>query len=333
MNHPPQRAACIYCARTSDETPFNREHVIPQSVGGRLYLDDCVCTKCNSRLGIEVDAQLLKLPDIIRAFEALGWDQQRGRAMKHFNVTGDLSGQELKHGRFTGSGFSFPPQEMRDGSVVVPEAEYFDHLRKMVSRDERLRTAGLSNEEISQRLEDLRARYDAAEPGSMVEAPELGRSLLKRREAIPVTVAPRAVPKVDRLIAKVGYEFIFFVAGLALFHEENSKLQGLLHAAVTNDSLQPGLFIMRVEPQIKEFIPLHLIRLEFPNYMTLLRVGFFGRIEYTLTAPALSRAVVESLHAHLNLSDLYGIQFQQQLNDGQKVFLALRESGPPKRLG
>jgi len=48
---------CIFCFRNNKEIQFTREHIIPQNVGGNLFIDE-VCEKCNSSLGQYIDIQI-----------------------------------------------------------------------------------------------------------------------------------------------------------------------------------------------------------------------------------------------------------------------------------
>lgn len=45
---------CTFCQSQGPDTTFDREHVIPRSIGGRLFLDDFVCKPCNGWLGADV---------------------------------------------------------------------------------------------------------------------------------------------------------------------------------------------------------------------------------------------------------------------------------------
>ncbi len=74
---------CIFCFRNSPEVTFNEEHLIPDSIGGKLILCDYVCTECNKKFGAEFDHQILKNPDIFRAIEKLELRHDRTRIIKH----------------------------------------------------------------------------------------------------------------------------------------------------------------------------------------------------------------------------------------------------------
>jgi uncharacterized protein YlaI len=58
---------CIICRKDKEEQLFNDEHVIPDSLGGKLIIKN-VCKDCNSRLGTKIDAKLINnlLVDLVR---------------------------------------------------------------------------------------------------------------------------------------------------------------------------------------------------------------------------------------------------------------------------
>jgi len=68
-------ATCIICRSVKEQ--FNREHVIPYAVGGKLVIDK-VCKDCNNLLGTEIDCHLTNLPFIeMKRFE-LGVEGRTG---------------------------------------------------------------------------------------------------------------------------------------------------------------------------------------------------------------------------------------------------------------
>lgn len=48
---------CIICKKIKNSNDFNKEHVIPESIGGSLTIDN-VCKACNSKLGKEIDSKI-----------------------------------------------------------------------------------------------------------------------------------------------------------------------------------------------------------------------------------------------------------------------------------
>lgn len=327
------KAFCIFCARTDYEVRFNREHVIPQSIGGNLYLDDAICVECNSKLGAHIDAELLKLPDVVRAFEALNIAHDRdGILNQHYSITGKAEDVELRFGKSKGQTFSFPEQRLPDGSLIAPESDYFKSLQRDVKRDKRLNEAGLSDQEIKEMLKELRSMYEQARPGDTIEYPKLGLTLRKRSDNLLINVALREKADLHPLIAKIAYEMMFFYGGAEFFSEENLKLRQLLLTSIDQKKLMKGIFVMRVEAAIQEYRPVHLIRLEFLDYITILRVAFFGHIEYLLTARPLSRAYINNLKEKLGVMNLYALEYQQDLDKATKSFWTVTEGNEINRI-
>lgn len=48
---------CIICKKIKADNEFNKEHIIPESIGGSLTTEN-VCKDCNNRLGIEIDSKI-----------------------------------------------------------------------------------------------------------------------------------------------------------------------------------------------------------------------------------------------------------------------------------
>lgn len=323
-----ENVVCIFCTRPDNEVQFNREHIIPQNIGGNLYLDNAVCVGCNSKLGAHVDTETLKMPDILKAFEVLNIPHDRnGILNRNYEIVGKIEDIELRFGKVRGREYSFPKQRLADGSLITPERDYFAALKQGVDRDKRLHEVGLSKQEIEERLEELRRLYEQAKPGDEVAYPELGLRLRKRSDEIAINIAPREQANILPLIAKIAYEIIFFCGGREFFSRENLDLRQQLLTSIDRKEIQKGINVLRVEPTLKEFRPVHLIRLEVPHYVTMVRVAFFGHIEYVLTAKPLSRALVENLKEKLKVADLYAIDYQQELDKPTKSFWTVTENG------
>ena len=325
------KAMCIFCGRTDNDVGFNREHIIPDNIGGTLFLDNTVCVDCNSRLGTQVDAETLKLPDVLEAFEKLNIPHDRdGIINRHYNVTGQFEDVELRFGRVQGNDFVFPAQRIANGSFITPEKNYFASLEKRTRRDIRLRKAGLSAEEIMDELDGLRRNYEHAGSGDMVDCPRLGIAVRKRSDQLHIEVAPRNEANINPLIAKIAYEIFFLCGGGEWFSKENSELRHLLLDSIDTMEIQRGVFVMRVEPSMPDYSPVHLIRIELHNNLTILRVVFFGHIEYVLTAKPLSSQFVNNFKQSLQTDNLHAIVYQQQLDKSVKSFWTVTEDGEIK---
>lgn len=179
-------SACIFCFRDDSTISFSKEHLIPQSVGGELILQDCVCSECNSTFGADIDHEILKQSEMTAAIERLGLPHSRAQLLnQNFKIRGISDDVEVK-GRATEDGFEFLPQAMPDGSVIFPERYYKGPLLKSILRDERLHNAGLTQEEAKAEYVKLVETYDDAEVGQRIEWPVLGRTLVKRSESLQI---------------------------------------------------------------------------------------------------------------------------------------------------
>ena len=49
---------CIICNKIKDNNDFNKEHIIPESIGGSLTIEN-VCKACNNKLGKEIDSKII----------------------------------------------------------------------------------------------------------------------------------------------------------------------------------------------------------------------------------------------------------------------------------
>lgn len=325
------KAMCIFCGRTDNDVKFNREHIIPKNLGGTLFLDDAVCVDCNSKLGTRVDAETLKLPDVLKAFAKLNIPHDGdGILNRHYNVTGQLEDIELKFGKVQDNDFLFPPQRLADGSLITPEQNFFTSLEKVAMRDIRLQEAGLSLQQIRDDLEGLRRSYENARGGDVVDCPRLGIAVRKHTDQLRIEVAPRNKANVNPLIAKIAYEMLFVCGGAEWFSKENSELRRLLLDSIDTMEIQRGIFVMRVEPSMADYAPVHLIRLEPHSGLTILRIVFFGHIEYVLTARPLSSDFMSSLKRLLQTDNLRAIVYQQQLDKSMKSFWTVTDDGEIK---
>ncbi len=318
---------CIFCGRDSKAVEFNREHVIPDCIHGSLFLDDYVCTKCNSTLGANVDFEILKIPEILDAMQILELKHDHdGILNRHYSISGKSKDIILNHGRVKDLQVKFPHQQLEDGSKVVPETHYFDALKKSVLRDTRLKKAGIPNGDISRSLQDLRKRYDEAERGEFIKAPELGVTLKKRQDKLKVKVKPREQANVHPLVAKIAYELLFLF-GAEFFAYENIPIQSKLIELL--DSLEDveDIYIFRSEPMFHKPIPAHMVKIEFQSYATTVHVSFFGYVDYILIGPGMSESYREKLRTTLGLEHLHAIAFQQDIKDQLKTFWSVDLEG------
>ena len=73
---------CIYCHHIGVQSEFSVEHVIQESIGGRLRLPaDFVCKECNDEMGRTIDGAVSKYFEIQRL--DFGARAKSGKELKH----------------------------------------------------------------------------------------------------------------------------------------------------------------------------------------------------------------------------------------------------------
>jgi len=322
---------CIFCFRTNPEITFSKEHLIPDSLGGQLILNDWVCSKCNSRFGAEFDHEVLKNPEIVAALEKLRLPHSRAQLInQNFRIRGFAGEIEVK-GRATMNGFEFSPQPQPDGSIVHPEPEYKEPLLKSILRDQRLYDAGLTTDQIMEEYERLVETYEKAAVGEKIAWPTLGRTLVKRSEAFKIKLEPKGPGDVSRLVAKIGYEFGFLTCYREFLSSE--RVAKPLHSFIMNGEKQPGFHVLRISTDFSDYVPVHFISFQVYEHVTRIVVGFFGSIAYTLIAPAFEHKVLGKIAEQYDCPDIIGVGYQQDLSRAMVSFWALLADNSIKYIG
>lgn len=304
--------ACIFCLRTDLKTAFSEEHIIPESIGGRLVLDQ-VCTYCNNVLGHDVDPEILKIPDVLKALEHLDIPHDReGIIRSYYNIEGETPNGTRKV-RATKEGFEPLPQRMPDGSILTPDSRVIDDLRKRVERDERLVQAGLTKEEIEAEISALISAYEKCKPGDEVDWPALGLKLKRHQEKPIIRIQSKTRPQIRRFLSKVCYEFLFFMGGRNLFL--NPQVYQPLYNTIQGNNREGFPFLTPIDAPDSEYKPVHVIEVLTKRGLTDVYFIFFGRIAYLITLPLLRFNFFESIGQHYNISHMIGIHFQQPITE------------------
>jgi len=312
-----QKKYCIFCFRDNTEISFNREHIIPQNVGGNLFIDE-VCQNCNSILGRYIDIQILKYPEILRAFSELEMPHNKSGILKnYFNVKGKSDDLEVsavyKNGKY-----EMLPKEMPDGSIIVPEEKYRSTLSKMVCRDDRIKSQKVTKSYIDKEINNTSTKYDNVKPGEFVHAPSIGRSVLKRRDSFKIVIEPKGKCEIERLIAKIYYEILYLVGGSFVF--SNVHLLQPIFDLIDRGKLSNDYYFSRQESMFDHAINTHLIRFIFKDTHQQLYVSFFGILDFMFMTFFHYSNFWDKIKDHQKCSNIYGIHFEQNVKTGDKNF-------------
>ena len=325
---------CIFCGRDNTQISFNKEHIIPQNIHGSFFIDDCVCTECNSILGSQVDSELLKIPEVLDSLDKLNLKHDKEKILNlHYTIKGIAKDIELNYGKMKGTKFIFPEQIQPDGSIITPDSTYITVLEKSIKRDKRIKDAGISISDIDINIEKLKEEYKSTTPGDTLSFPNLGIAIKRRLDNLKIKIQPRRVAIIEPLIAKIAYEFLFLLGGSEFFSDDNIKIQTQLLNTIIKKKSQKGIHILRLEPLYSIPQPVHLIRIELLRYSTTVRVSFFGYIEYIMVCDRLSEKYRNNLLNALNVDDLFAIDYQQEINENKKSFWLVNSLGKVKFIG
>lgn len=90
---------CYCCENLLLKENFSVEHIIPNSIGGKLKSNDILCNNCNSILGAEIDDELAKQLNFIMNFFMIERDRGKSQPIIGRTDKGDeyiLNGIEIK---------------------------------------------------------------------------------------------------------------------------------------------------------------------------------------------------------------------------------------------
>lgn len=145
---------CIFCLRNDLEVNFSKEHIFPQSIGGTLYIDE-VCGRCNSDPGRHIDNEILKLPEVLEAFDYLGITHDKnGITKNYYKIMGKADDIEIPF-IFKDEKYEMLPQKLPNGSYILPENNFEKEIKKIINRNPRIKKLGLSKKAIEKEIEQL----------------------------------------------------------------------------------------------------------------------------------------------------------------------------------
>jgi hypothetical protein len=319
--------ACIICNEIKKTSEFNREHIIPQNIGGTLYLDNVVCKSCNSSFGSEVDNEILFFPETLSAFKELDLVHDEDKIIcASSNVIGDCRDFSLKHGRPQKGKIYFPSQKVSDGSMVIPTNEFNEYIAKLINRERRNLLSDLQENEIVEIVNQIQNLHSTIDVNSEFKIPELGLTIKKRSAILTSKTVPKKKLNPKRLLHKIAYEFLFFLAGREIFNEKNGELISPILSFIQDPTTQ-GLDYFRVNPYSSEFRPYHYISLKFIDSVTIFRFSFFSKLDFALIGKPLGKDFAKLMNFNLKTDNVNGIVYQQELKALQKTFWAYKSDG------
>ena len=236
------KQVCIYCWKTAEQVSFNREHVIPYSIMGRLVLENYVCAACNSWLGSNVDDHILRLPAILTAVAKFADTATHDRVLKHnYNVKlVSESGSEFV-GHASAQNLALLTQQHPIHGMIYSETSARESLRKTL---ERKHGAEISKDGLAAEADRIAAWMTQAEHGEEIQSPFFETPFRKYAEMLQAKVEPRTQANIAPLIAKIAYEFIFITSFKKLFTTDD--LEDRLRRTIAGSTQETHVHIHRL---------------------------------------------------------------------------------------
>jgi len=310
---------CIFCDADGDKVQYSREHVIPDSIGGSLVIRDCVCKPCNDVLGSEVDPQIWSEPDTVNACTYLNIPCSHNNIIKnHYTVKGFLGRNEVPvRPKVTAEGVKWecPPHKRDDGVMVYPANAFRDNLRQNLQKKE-----GYSKENADKLFQSL----ETAGEGEVIHYSSQKQTFVKRSQSLTTHITPKQKPCVDRLIAKIAYEFLFVVAGESFLAAKS--LSEPLRNLSRYGQPQEGINVVRVKSDKSNYEPFHAITFYPIEASVMLYVTIFGHILYALTAGCCDAIpFLDPLRQLEGCSHMVGLDYEQKVLENSRGIRAILE--------
>lgn len=212
---PNQKTECIWCGgrlvaywpeRWQTCVQRSAEHIIPESIGGRIKTYD-LCRNCNSKFGGICDHALVKDQRIITAAEAVGLkltDLQKGFTGKQKTETG----REVQT-RYDGGEFK-PVRQLRPTADLMVPAEDWERFRpqtrgSLIAKVRR-KALRMRQNEIEVEVDKLLSSVDAErDKGHWND--KIGEGFQLTTSSGPVTVSAETFPwETEWCLAKIIFE-------------------------------------------------------------------------------------------------------------------------------
>lgn len=318
---------CIFCGNTEDKVIFDKEHVIPQHLRGRLIFKGAVCKHCNGILGATVDHQLDYYHEVLEAAQLLGLSRLNENLIHHrHNVTAKFDdGVELRS-HLINNKLVIHPQDTSINTRFYPGDSFAIPLEKNLNS--RAKKLYLSESAASEECRRVIAQLHEASSFETVNSALLGTSLTKRDGYVETMINPKKHKgNALSLVGKIAYEILYLVGGQNFFTTPNLRPRLV---SIINGYDVKGCSVYRAKSQSSNPLDFHSIRLIAltPQLFPYVEITFFGFLVFVcfLNTP---------LHAdywcqfkeQYSCPDAIGMAYHQGVKDIWEHFSAIYPNG------
>jgi hypothetical protein len=268
---------CIICLKSNQ---LNREHVIPESLGG-ILTSGFLCIDCNSGFGAGFEAKARLSPELRKTASDLGESLSELKEKLEIGARYKSSfGEQLSEQKLRKDG-GLGATQLGDGSLIIPES---DAEKKIASM---MRKRGVASDDIATAV----AKWDAVPPGKRIEI-GAGIEVLKWQEhpATPTYTEPPLSPLVP---LKIAYEFAALLVGGSIYDSAFEHLRGVL--IEQDGNIAASLVTYRWADKPDAF---HGIAFEGNRETAQFQVRLFGLLAYTVRFPKIGITHPSIVYTH-----------------------------------
>ena len=279
---------CIACGKLADLT---EEHLIPESLGGRLTAD-FLCKSCNDDLGHRIEGLAKKDPAIalaVRDFEATHPEQAGGLADGMDLIVHSVGG--TSKARRWGNEIRVRRHKLPDGSLIQPTDEARESVKRMLEK----------RGTPPNPLEEALRKFDSAPPDERVEI-ESGLEIVKWT-VVRVQPDLSGTPLNPLLPLKIAFEFLACHLGAAIYDSAPpmEAIRDSLRSGALDDSVQ----VEFLRGERKELV--HGLLFEGNDPYARFQIRLFGKLAYRVHFKHLAVGGKRFVYTHLLKSDEEGI--------------------------
>lgn len=282
--------ACIICLA---EEVLTCEHIIPESLGGQLFVD-FLCAGCNSRFGHAVDATAKSDPSVALAIHQFHRQHpEKAGGLREGMPYQVRSADGTSKARVKRGKLQTQSAKLADGSLVQPASG----ARKSVTT--MLRRAGYPNAPLQEALQ----KFDAAPDGERVEiVPGLDIAKWPITQAVPDLSGS---PMSPFLSAKIAYEFLACHVGDSIYGT-TGPLAELRRVLGTLSFKSAAVSIENLRADRSQ--PIHGIVVERSEPNVVIQIRLFGSLAYRVHFPRVCLSGPRYFYTHDLVSKREGIR-------------------------
>lgn len=266
---------CLFCMKNEkdgEDHVITDEHIIPESLGGWIEIP-FVCRKCNNEyLGSKLESELKENAYIVMAIEKLGI-QNRNKAFRSADLKLHIDETKSLIGNFNEKGeFGFFPQEIDDGSMVVPEKDTKTVLKKQIERYEKR-----TGKKVDFNVDGVDSLpFD-------IYIPIMGTNIaiIKRRGGeASIRIHGLDKPISFRIPAKIALEHLAGLYYPFAMKREFDRIRKWIISGGANKYVLINTPLSKIDPSDAEYLPYHFVRFGLKEGGFSALVGLFGLIKF-----------------------------------------------------